>query len=106
MKDKSTAMLLAFFLGGLGAHQYYLGNTKKGIIYTVFCITFIPGIVALFDLFVIASTSTDDFNRKFNAAFMEEVTPDYGKLNDLHSLKEKGVISEEEFLREKQKLIA
>ena len=32
-KDKTTALLLAIFLGGLGAHQFYAGNTGKGILY-------------------------------------------------------------------------
>ena len=32
-KNKTTAALLAFFLGVLGAHKFYLGNTKMGIIY-------------------------------------------------------------------------
>ena len=26
MKDKTTAAILAFFLGGLGAHKFYLGK--------------------------------------------------------------------------------
>jgi TM2 domain-containing membrane protein YozV len=30
IKSKSTAMLLALFLGHLGAHQFYLGHFAKG----------------------------------------------------------------------------
>ena len=30
-KSKVAAILLAFFLGGLGIHNFYLGNTGKGI---------------------------------------------------------------------------
>ena len=30
-RSKQTAILLAFFLGGLGVHSFYLGFTKKGV---------------------------------------------------------------------------
>ena len=32
MKSKLTAILLCFFLGGLGIHRFYLGYTLIGII--------------------------------------------------------------------------
>lgn len=31
-KDKMTAILLAFFLGAFGIHNFYLGESKKGIL--------------------------------------------------------------------------
>jgi TM2 domain-containing membrane protein YozV len=31
-KSKIVAALLAFFLGGLGIHSFYMGNKKKGLI--------------------------------------------------------------------------
>lgn len=31
-KDKIVCILLAFFLGGLGVHNFYLGETKKGLV--------------------------------------------------------------------------
>lgn len=43
-KSRMTAALLAIFLGGLGAHKFYLGKPFWGIIYLVFCFTFIPAI--------------------------------------------------------------
>ena len=52
-KNRTTALLLALFLGGIGAHHYYMGNVGLGILYTVFCWTFIPGIVAFIELFLI-----------------------------------------------------
>ena len=33
MKDKTTAAILAFFLGGFGVHKFYLGESGLGIIY-------------------------------------------------------------------------
>lgn len=32
-RDKTTALLLAIFLGGLGGHQFYVGKTGMGILY-------------------------------------------------------------------------
>ncbi len=44
-KNDGTAVLLAIFLGGLGIHRFYLKDLT-GIIYIVFCWTFIPMVVA------------------------------------------------------------
>jgi TM2 domain-containing membrane protein YozV len=46
-KSRMVAALLAFFLGGLGAHKFYLGQTGWGILYLLFCWTFIPTLVSL-----------------------------------------------------------
>lgn len=52
-KNPTTAVLLALFLGNLGIHKFYLGETGLGILYLLFCWTGIPGIVAFFEAFVI-----------------------------------------------------
>lgn len=36
LKDPITSLLLGVFLGGLGAHNFYLGDKKKGITFAVF----------------------------------------------------------------------
>lgn len=66
MKSKSTAALLAFFLGGLGIHRFYLGQNGMGILYLVFCWTLIPALVAFFDFFVLIFMSENRFNCKYN----------------------------------------
>lgn len=48
-KSKMTAGLLGIFLGGFGAHKFYLGKTGMGILYLVFCWTYIPGILGLIE---------------------------------------------------------
>lgn len=50
-KSKLVAVLLAFFLGSFGVHDFYLGYTKYGIIKIVltFCTGFGGGIWALID---------------------------------------------------------
>lgn len=46
-KNKTVAGVLAILLGGLGAHKFYLGKGVQGILYLVFCWTFIPAILGL-----------------------------------------------------------
>ncbi len=49
-KDKVTMALICFFLGGLGIHNFMMGETKKGIIKIVFSLCLgIGGIFALID---------------------------------------------------------
>ncbi|MDQ1159943.1 TM2 domain-containing membrane protein YozV [Chryseobacterium sp. SORGH_AS 447] len=66
MKSKSTTVLLTFFLGGLGIHRFYLGQNGMGILYLVFCWTFIPAFIALIDFFVFLFMSEYRFNNKYN----------------------------------------
>lgn len=48
-KDKTVAILLAFFLGGLGIHNFYLGETKKGVFKILMNLVLLGGIFALID---------------------------------------------------------
>ena len=50
-KDSTVGVLLSLFLGGLGIHEFYLGNTGGGILMLVFVWTFIPVIIAFFQCF-------------------------------------------------------
>ncbi len=109
MKDKTTTMLLCLFLGGVGAHHYYLGNTGRGIIYTLACLTFIPSIIAFVEFIMLATMSNNDFHMKYNAAYIDHSEDDNHKLdqlNKLYDLKTKGAITEEEFQKKKEKLVA
>ena len=47
--NKVAYVLLAFFLGGLGAHKFYSGKAGMGVLYLIFCWTFIPAIVSLIE---------------------------------------------------------
>lgn len=62
-KQRSTAALLALFLGVFGAHQFYLGNNVSGIIRIVMTIT-MYGVVISLPLaiieFVLYMTASDD----------------------------------------------
>lgn len=67
-KTPTTGVLLALFLGGVGAHHFYLGRTGLGILYAVFVWTLIPGIVALIECFLMTGRI-----RAYNAAVGQEI---------------------------------
>ena len=50
-KDKIVMALVAFFVGGIGIHNFMMGETKKGIVKIVFalCLPPVAGILALID---------------------------------------------------------
>lgn len=63
-KSKGVAILLALFLGGVGAHKFYMGQIGRGFMYLLFFWTFVPMILACFDIFRIAVCSDDAFQRR------------------------------------------
>lgn len=67
-KNKLTAALLAFFLGGLGVHKFYLGQTGRGVLYLLFVWTFIPAIIAFVEFIVFLTMSDEAFNAKYGNA--------------------------------------
>lgn len=71
MKDKSTAAILALFMGTIGVHKFYLGRIGAGIAYLIFSFTFIPAILGVIDFFVLALMDQDEFNRRYNAPALQ-----------------------------------
>jgi TM2 domain-containing membrane protein YozV/type II secretory pathway pseudopilin PulG len=65
--SKSTLLLLTFFLGGLGAHRFYLGNYILGTIYLLFFWTAIPGLIAFVEFLVFLLTSSDSIEDNYTA---------------------------------------
>ena len=55
-KDVAVGVLLALFLGGFGAHKFYLGQFVLGIVYILFCWTFIPTLISLFEALLMRGT--------------------------------------------------
>lgn len=53
-KSPTTGVLLTLFLGGVGGHKFYMGETGLGILYVLFCWTGVPGIIAFIEAFTIA----------------------------------------------------
>lgn len=64
-KDKIVAIILALFLGGLGIHNFYLGETKKGVLRLLLCWCGVGSILALIDLIKMITGSYTVSSEKF-----------------------------------------
>ena len=122
-KDKTTAGILGILLGWLGIHRMYMGFVGIGllqIVVTIFTFGlggwwgFIEGILIL-----VNDDWTDSEGRLLKgnekphlqvptpprAGFANEGDNKFQKLKELNELKEQGVITPEEFEREKRKIL-
>lgn len=65
MRKKTTAALLSFFLGSVGAHWFYLGRPGLGILWllTLGC----AGIGSLVNFIQLLVMNEDTFNTKYNS---------------------------------------
>lgn len=130
MKSKTTATVLCLFLGGFGVHRFYLGQAGLGLLYLVFFWTLIPGFIALIDFIVLLLMSEETFNQKYNltaimmrskmassesnnantvainmAGSQNNPTSSCDEIIKLYELKEKGIITQEEFDLKKKTLL-
>jgi len=64
MKSKSTATILAFFLGALGVHRFYVGQKLWGIIYLL---SFGLCGVFIIDAILWLLGSQESFDKKYNS---------------------------------------
>jgi TM2 domain-containing membrane protein YozV/RNA polymerase subunit RPABC4/transcription elongation factor Spt4 len=64
-KDRVAAALLALLLGGIGAHKFYLGQTKLGLLYLCFFWTVIPAIVGFIEGIIYLVKSEEEFQRQY-----------------------------------------
>lgn len=70
MKDKNIAGILALFMGGLGIHRFYLGQTGLGIFYLIFCWFPVMWVVGLIDAIAFFSMDQTAFDKKYNRPFL------------------------------------
>jgi TM2 domain-containing membrane protein YozV len=114
VRNRATAILLAFFLGGFGIHKFYLGQTVAGIVYLVFCWTLIPGIIAFFEFIGLILLSDRGFDEQFNRGHvsgsdgrvLEESSQDKAfTLMELKKLYDAGVITAEEYEDKRRKYL-
>lgn len=64
VKSKTVAGLLGILLGGLGIHKFYLGKIGMGIVYIIFCWTYIPAIVGFVEGIIYLTSSDENFQLK------------------------------------------
>ena len=64
-KSRIVAALLAFFLGGIGGHKFYLGRVAAGVLYLLFCWTLIPSFIAFIEFIVYLCMSDESFAAKY-----------------------------------------
>lgn len=65
-KSRIAAALLAFFLGGIGIHKFYLGRWGQGLLYLLFCWTFIPALISLIEFIIYLFMSDERFSEKYD----------------------------------------
>ena len=68
-KSKVAAGLLGIFLGGFGVHKFYLGRWGAGVMYFLFCWTYIPAIVGFIEGIVYLVSSDESFARKHDKGY-------------------------------------
>jgi len=65
MTKKTKTILIALFLGGLGIHKFYLNKPGQGILYLLFCWTWIPSIIAFLEVLSYLSMSDKAFEKRY-----------------------------------------
>lgn len=66
VKSRSVAMLLAFFFGGFGIHRFYVGQVGWGLVFLLFCWTFVPAFIAIADLIRWIAISKEEFAERYS----------------------------------------
>ena len=64
-KNRSIAILLAIFLGGLGMHKFYLNKPGQGMLYLLFCWTLIPAIAGFIEAIIYLCHDDRSFQQKY-----------------------------------------
>lgn len=64
-KNKVTAALFAFFLGGFGGHRFYLGQWW-GIFYLLLFWLWVPGLIALVEFIYFLACDQQKWDEKYN----------------------------------------
>ncbi len=63
-RSKALAGLLALLFGGVGAHKFYLGHFKLGILYILFLWTGIPPFIGVAEAFIYWFSKPEVFEQK------------------------------------------
>ncbi len=108
-KSRLVALLLVLFLGCLGIHRFYVGKIGTGLL-MLFTLGGL-GIWTLIDFIMIATGNFKDKNGLLIVGWSKDgsnvasATDNISSLEKLASLKERGMISDEEFAAKKKELL-
>ena len=75
MKTRIKAIIcsaLSLLLGGIGIQKFYLGQTKRGLLYVLFFWTGIPYLLCIVDLLKFIFMSDKSFNLKYNKEYVNK----------------------------------
>lgn len=64
-KDRVVAGVLALFLGIVGAHKFYVGNTRLGIYYLLLCWTLLPLMLGIAEGVMYLTATDEEFQRHY-----------------------------------------
>ena len=70
VKSKVAAGVLGLFLGGIGAHNFYLGKIGTGLLCLLFCWTGIPSIIGFIEGIMILCSNDENFQLKYHVRAM------------------------------------
>ena len=65
-RERVPAAALAFFLGGFGAHKFYLGRPAMGVFYLMFFFTPLPWIAGFVEGLMYLLSSGQGFDAEHN----------------------------------------
>lgn len=65
-KSKGLALTLCFFLGWMGAHEFYLRKYFSGSLYLIFFWTFIPLFLSIIDFIIMLLTPKSVFHKIYD----------------------------------------
>ncbi len=85
IKNKNVAGILAFFLGGLGAHRFYLDQVGLGIFYLIFFWFPLTWLIGIIDAIIFFTMRDEVFDAKYNVGAGKPANwgrrPDYERYN-------------------------
>ena len=65
-KSKGLALTLCFFLGWMGAHEFYLRKYLSGSLYLIFFWTFIPLLLSIVDFIILLCIPKKVFHETYD----------------------------------------
>lgn len=71
-RDPRRAILLALFLGSFGAHHFYLGKYRVGLLYLAFCWSLFPMVLSWGECLMLRN-QVKNYNRRLSRNLMEKI---------------------------------